>query len=95
MPIQVIGEGAVPGGHEVDVPPQQEHRKPSIAQYFQYSQLSGLSAPGFACAACARLPRSTGSSGSSAAPVSSWPSDARRLRREVRRASEREELSYY
>jgi hypothetical protein len=43
VPIQVMGEGAVPGGQEWDDPPQQEHRKPSIAQYFQYSQLSGLS----------------------------------------------------
>jgi hypothetical protein len=32
VPIQVIGEGAVPGGQEVAVPPQHAHRKPSIAQ---------------------------------------------------------------
>jgi hypothetical protein len=86
-----MGEDAVPGGQEEEVPPQQEHRNPSIAQYFQYSQLSGLS--GFACAAWARLARSTGSNGSSAAPVSSCPSDASRLRREVRCASERVECS--
>src|SRR5262252_1260012 len=86
-----MGEEAVPGGQEEEVPPQQEHRKPSIAQYFQYSQLSGLS--GLALAAWTRLARSTGSKGSSAAPVSICPSDASRLRREVRCASERVERS--
>jgi len=85
------GEVAVPGGQELEVPPQHEHRKPSIAQYFQYSQLSGLS--GLASLPQARPPRSTGNSGRSAAPVSSWPREASRLRREVRRASEREECS--
>jgi len=35
LPIQVIGEVAVPGGQELEVPPQQAHRNPSIAQYFQ------------------------------------------------------------
>jgi len=30
-----MGDAAVPGGQEAEVPPQQEHRKPSIAQYFQ------------------------------------------------------------
>jgi hypothetical protein len=35
VPIQVMGEGAVPGGQELDEPPQQEQRNPSTAQYFQ------------------------------------------------------------
>jgi hypothetical protein len=43
VPIQVIGDIAVPGGQECELPPQQEHRKPSMAQYFQYSQLCGSS----------------------------------------------------
>src|SRR3984885_647360 len=64
-----------------------------MAQYFQYWQFSGLSGPGGASAAFARLLRSMGSSGSSAAPVSSWPRLASRLRREVRCASERVESS--
>src|SRR6516225_2511564 len=88
-----MGEGAVPGGQDAEVPPQHEHRKPSMAQYFQYWQSSGLSARGLVSAACARLARSTGSNGSRAAPVSSCPSDASRLRREVRCASERVERS--
>jgi hypothetical protein len=35
VPIQVIGEGVVPGGQEFEEPPQQAQRKPSTAQYFQ------------------------------------------------------------
>jgi hypothetical protein len=35
VPIQVIGDGAEPGGQEFEVPPQQEQRNPSMAQYFQ------------------------------------------------------------
>src|SRR5690242_14238642 len=88
-----MGEGAVPGGQEEEVPPQQEQRKPSIAQYFQYWQCSGRPARGLVSAACARPARSTGSNGSSAAPVTSCPSDASTLRREVRCASERVECS--
>src|SRR5580698_4342805 len=38
-----MGEGVVPGGQELAEPPQQEHRNPSTAQYFQYSQLMGSS----------------------------------------------------
>src|SRR5579872_4185676 len=100
-----MGEGCVPGGHELEVPPQQEHRNPSMAQYFQYSQLCGSSTtfpavgavpePCLAGAAgvCARADRSTGSSGSSAAPVNIRPTEANRLRREVRFAMERAEFS--
>src|ERR1700722_3010035 len=101
-----MGEGVVPGGQEFDEPPQQEHRNPSTAQYFQYSQLKGSSAaallalPGVlgalgsaASAASAREERSTGSSGINAAPVRIFPSVASMLRREVCRASERDEFS--
>jgi hypothetical protein len=35
VPIQVMGDGWVPGGHEFDEPPQHEQRNPSMAQYFQ------------------------------------------------------------
>jgi hypothetical protein len=62
-----------------------------MAQYLQYWQLSGLS--GAASLARARPLRSIGSNGRKAAPVSSWPSEPRTLRREVRCASEREERS--
>ena len=41
MPTQLIGEAAVPGGQEVEVPPQHAHRKPSIAQYFQQTAARG------------------------------------------------------
>src|SRR5579863_8825583 len=88
-----MGEDPVPGGQDVEVPPQHAHRNPSIAQYFQYSQFSGPGVFGLASAALARLPRSTGSSGSSAAPVKACPSTARRLRLEVRFAREREDFS--
>jgi hypothetical protein len=46
-----------------------------------------------ASAACARKARSIGRSGTSAAPVNILPSEASTLRREVCRASEREEFS--
>src|SRR6185437_4647211 len=106
-----MGGGAVPGGQEFAEPPQQEHRKPSTAQYFQYSQLIGSSvafllsvASALECgafgmagppvpAASAREERSTGSSGMRAAPVRIFPSVPSRLRREVCRASEREDCS--
>src|ERR1700760_2470756 len=90
-----MGDDWVPGGQEVDVPPQQAHRKPSMAQYFQYSQFCS-SAVGFATgesADCARAVRSSGSSGRRAAPVNTCPSDANRLRREVRFANERADFS--
>jgi hypothetical protein len=35
VPIHVIGDGVVPGGQLLDVPPQQLQSQPSIAQYFQ------------------------------------------------------------
>src|ERR1700685_1020576 len=101
VPIQAIVDIAVPGGQACELPPQHEHRKPSIAQYFQYSQLCGSSL-GALCApsesggdvlASARLARSIGSNGSSIEPVSACPSSAMKLRREVRCASEREDLS--
>src|SRR5256886_15773012 len=83
-----MGELAVPGGQELEVPPQHEHRKPSMAQYFQYSQVSGP--PDLASHAHARPPRSTGNSGTSTAPVNTWPREASSLRREMLRACERE-----
>ena len=93
-----IGEGVVPGGHELDVPPQHEQRNPSTAQYFQYSQLCGSAAAlplpfSAGSAASAREERSMGSKGMSAAPVRSLPSAASRLRREVRCARERDDFS--
>src|ERR1700681_3737339 len=99
----------VPGGQVCELPPQQEHRKPSIAQYFQYSQFCGSSTPALCAplatdlwgsaaagpevAVSAPLTRSIGSSGSRIEPVSTWPSSATKLRREVRCASEREDFS--
>jgi len=35
VPIHVIGDISVPGGQVLGEPPQQEHKKPSIAQYRQ------------------------------------------------------------
>src|ERR1700676_1819645 len=105
-----MGDIAVAGGQECELPPQQEHRKPSIAQYFQYSQFCGSllallcaalaadlcgvgAAPSGAPAASARLMRSIGSNGSKIVPVSTWPSTATKLRREVRCANERDDFS--
>src|SRR5476649_1114012 len=97
-----MGDIAVPAGQECELPPQHEHRKPSIAQYFQYSQFCGsllalLCGAGAAAsgpvAASARLMRSMGSNGSNIVPVRTCPSTATKLRREVRCASEREDFS--
>src|ERR1044072_9095495 len=92
-----MGDFCVPGGQEVDVPPQQAHRKPSIAQYFQYWQFCSsavgcATGPGVA-GVWARAVRSMGSNGSRATPVSTRPSEASRLRREVRCASRRADFS--
>ena len=88
-----MGEGAAPGGQELEVPPQQEQRNPSIAQYFQYSQLSravglGLAFRGAPSGAVDRQQRQQRGAGEHLARGA-----ASRLRREVRRASEREECS--
>jgi hypothetical protein len=97
VPTQVIADIAVPGGQVFVEPPQQPHRKPSIPQWRQYSQAFGSFVfvdlpfgPGFSAAAA---PRAMGSKGSTDAPTIIEPSEARRLRRDVRRAIARTDPS--
>src|ERR1700722_3010709 len=92
-----MSDMSVPGGHIDCEPPQHPHKNPSIAQCLQYSQVEGApgSAPpaGAAPPGLASAPRATGSSGTIPAPSSMEPRPASTLRRDVRRASDRAELS--
>jgi hypothetical protein len=88
---------AVPGGQVLAEPPQQPQRKPSIPQWRQYSQAFGSFAladlPDGLGFSAAEAPRAMGSKGSTEAPINIDPSEARRLRRDVRRAIARADPS--
>jgi hypothetical protein len=78
VPIQVTFDISLPGGHWVNEPPQQEQRKPSIAQFRQYSQV--IVGSGAGAAACA-LERSKGNTGKAVAPTKTCPNRVKRERR--------------